>query len=70
MDIETLEKTSSTINKVEKAICIPMALNCIVVAIGDFSCSHYFWGTAMVLCAIYWVSRVRIYFMKSRVNRL
>ena len=72
MSIETLEKTMSTIHKVEKAICIPIALSTGMVAVGDFSCNHYFWGTTMVICTIYLVNMIRIYFVKqkSRVNIL
>ena len=51
MDIETLDKTLdktlSTIRKVEKAICIPMALICIVAAIEDFSHSSHFQGNSI-----------------------
>ena len=73
MSIETLDKTLSTIRKVEKAICIPMALICIIAAIGDFSHGNHFWGTAYALCAVYWMNMVRTCFLmkqKSRVNSL
>ena len=77
MDIETLDKTLdktlSTIRKVEKAICIPMALICIVAAIEDFSHSSYFWATACALVTVYWMNMVRTCFLmkqKSRVNSL
>ena len=70
---ETLDKTLSTVRKVEKAICIPMALICIIAAIGDFSHGNHFWGTAYALCAVYWANMVRKCFLtkqKSRVNSL
>ena len=73
MSIETLDKTLSTIRKVEKAICIPMALICIIAAIGDFSNGSHFWGTAYAICAVYWMNMVRTCFLmkqKSRVNSL
>ena len=73
MSIETLDKTLSTIRKVEKAICIPMVLICILAAIGDFSHGNHFWGTAYALCAVYWMNMVRTCFLmkqKSRVNSL
>lgn len=77
MDIETLDKTLdkslSTIRKVEKAICIPMALICIIAAIEDFSHGSNFWGTAYALCAVYWMNMVRTCFLmkqKSKVNSL
>ena len=73
MSIETLDKALSTIRKVEKAICIPMALICIIAAIGDFSHSSHFWGTAYAICAVYWMNMVRTCFLmkqKSRVNSL
>ena len=70
---KTLDKTLSTIRKVEKAICIPMALICIIAAIGDFSHGNHFWGTAYALVTVYWMNMVRTCFLmkqKSRVNSL
>ena len=71
MNTETLDKTMSIVHRVEKAICIPMVLICTAIAIADFFCNHYFMGTTLALCAIYWMNMVRIYFMrqKSRVNK-
>ena len=77
MDIETLDKTLdktlSTIRKVEKAICIPVAIICIIAAIGDFSHGSHFWGTAYAICAVYWANMVRTCFLtkkKSEVNKV
>ena len=73
MNIKTLNKTLLTINKVEKAICIPMVFICPATAIVDFFNNDYFCAAALVICTIYWANIVRIYFLtkkKSGVNKV
>lgn len=45
----------NTIDKVNKAISIPMLAMCAASAIADFQKGDIWWGVSMVICSAWWM---------------
>ena len=58
--------TSDKVDKVVKAISIPMLIMCVASGAADFQNGNICWGIIMALCSAWWIFMIYKHFISKK----